>query len=805
MKMNKVIGALAIAAFCIVAMGLVPMDNSAADGESYTITLSDASNHLAAGMEPQSFAADSTIDWTHTFAAATGYVLPADITVKVGGSAVAEGFDWDAETGVITIAKETITNNVEITIVCTAGVFEIALGEDCEHIATVLDSETFTYGSALKKTIALAAEEGYALPANIVVKIGGAVSSAYTWAPATGVLEITGTAITGDVEITAVCEKAQFDVELDLTNLKVVGTAPAKVFYHDGFEFVIERTVAGGYTFPVSITVMNGEDELVMDTDYTYTINGQRATIVISEDVIEADVTITAVAVANAIEIDTTGLVNLSGTFPAAGTYGTAVEFAMTADEGYRLPASVKVMVQTDKIDDVWADYSSRCTFVDGTLTIPAAYVVGDIVISAEADVITYNVGSKITNGKITYEDPANAIEDFIFFIQPNEGYKLPEVIYIWTDGENGTPLQMGTAYTYDADPFSDEYGMVVIDSEYVADNIYVRGVCDMIYYHITYVTGTSQVIEQDDVPYGQKIRLASIDPDNVKTTGSGDNLTIYKFVGWMATITVDNEDYNIYLGKVGVEEAPVSDMVITAIWLKEDTQTITVSFNSLGGSDVASQEIAKYTATGEEQILLMPIPPTREGYEWNGFWYTNENCRPEFAVTFGDTAFTGNTTLYCGWVEVETPVTYSVTFYSNGGSSVAKITGIEAGTRIVMPADPIRNGYNFVGWFTNATLGDNYRFDAQTAINSDLSLYAKWTPMDNPQPEPQPATDEKKNDGVNWVGIAFVAVAGVLGVAYAGGVRHPAVIIAAIAVAVFGVLMITQGYYHISDVFQLK
>lgn len=71
----------------------------------------------------------------------------------------------------------------------------------------------------------------------------------------------------------------------------------------------------------------------------------------------------------------------------------------------------------------------------------------------------------------------------------------------------------------------------------------------------------------------------------------------------------------------------------------------ITVSFNSLGGTDVAPQEY-EY---GE--LLEEPVPPTREGYVFTG-WYKDSACfepwNPETDIIEMDT------TLYAGWEKKE-------------------------------------------------------------------------------------------------------------------------------------------------------
>ena len=63
----------------------------------------------------------------------------------------------------------------------------------------------------------------------------------------------------------------------------------------------------------------------------------------------------------------------------------------------------------------------------------------------------------------------------------------------------------------------------------------------------------------------------------------------------------------------------------------------------------------------------------------------------------------------------------YSVTFDSNGGSSVGTLVVKEDGT-IAKPEDPTKEGYVFIGWYLD---GELYDFD--TPVTGDIKLEAKW------------------------------------------------------------------------------
>ena len=73
----------------------------------------------------------------------------------------------------------------------------------------------------------------------------------------------------------------------------------------------------------------------------------------------------------------------------------------------------------------------------------------------------------------------------------------------------------------------------------------------------------------------------------------------------------------------------------------------------------------------------------------------------------------------------IGTPVVYTITFNSNGGTSVAP-QNVNAGEKLTEPSTPTKEGFTFDGWYEDATL--NTKFDFNTSVVSNLTLYAKWT-----------------------------------------------------------------------------
>ena len=137
---------------------------------------------------------------------------------------------------------------------------------------------------------------------------------------------------------------------------------------------------------------------------------------------------------------------------------------------------------------------------------------------------------------------------------------------------------------------------------------------------------------------------------------------------------------------------------------LKKDTVIYTVTFNSDGGSSVPSQTIE----SGKSGVK--PANPTKNGYTFEE-WQLNGK-----SYNF-DTAVTENITLKAVWKINK----YTVTFNSDGGSSVASQT-IESGKKATKPSNPTKDGYTFEEWQLN---GKTYNFD--TAVTGNITLKAVW------------------------------------------------------------------------------
>lgn len=69
----------------------------------------------------------------------------------------------------------------------------------------------------------------------------------------------------------------------------------------------------------------------------------------------------------------------------------------------------------------------------------------------------------------------------------------------------------------------------------------------------------------------------------------------------------------------------------------------------------------------------------------------------------------------------------HKVTFDSQSGSAVAGKM-VSYTDKIIAPNTPSRQGYTFVGWYTDTAFTTAWDFANDTMPDNDLTLYAKWT-----------------------------------------------------------------------------
>ena len=183
-----------------------------------------------------------------------------------------------------------------------------------------------------------------------------------------------------------------------------------------------------------------------------------------------------------------------------------------------------------------------------------------------------------------------------------------------------------------------------------------------------------------------------------------------YTFAGWCSDEALANEfDFSTPI---------TSDITLYAKWT---ATKYTVTFNTNGGSAISSQAV-ETRKTAEK-----PADPTKGGYSFAG-WYSDEALTSAFDFS---TSITSDITLYAKWTDNPTPsTTCIVNFETKGGSAISSQT-VKTGKTASKPADPLKGGYKFAGWYSDETL--TTAFDFSTPITSDITLYAKWVEIPAP------------------------------------------------------------------------
>ena len=195
-----------------------------------------------------------------------------------------------------------------------------------------------------------------------------------------------------------------------------------------------------------------------------------------------------------------------------------------------------------------------------------------------------------------------------------------------------------------------------------------------------------------------------------------------YTFLGWIyeghTTPTID----------VVVEKHSTGNKSFIANWSKN---IYIISYEAMGGSH--SNTLNEYDVDTYYSLKSA----SKEGYTFDG-WYKDANFVTRISTI---SSMTENLTLYAKF----TANKYTVTLDANGGGLSNPITSVdvtfdyccaELNDDVVtlvneqlleLPVNPIREGYRFIGWYTDENC-TSY-FDYSSSITENITLYASWIP----------------------------------------------------------------------------
>ena len=180
-----------------------------------------------------------------------------------------------------------------------------------------------------------------------------------------------------------------------------------------------------------------------------------------------------------------------------------------------------------------------------------------------------------------------------------------------------------------------------------------------------------------------------------------------YSFIGWFDAESDGSPITDIPQGSTG-------DKALWARWTANTDTRYTVKHyrQSVDGSDyiLAATEYLE----GTTDTAASAVPAIYAGF--------HENAAHSDRIPVGIITGDGNLVLKLYYDRN----TYTVSFDSNEGSAVSDIENIRYEDKISAPAEPIKDGHIFLGWYKNEGFADKWSFTTDQVL-ADITLYAKW------------------------------------------------------------------------------
>lgn len=276
-------------------------------------------------------------------------------------------------------------------------------------------------------------------------------------------------------------------------------------------------------------------------------------------------------------------------------------------------------------------------------------------------------------------------------------------------------------AYSTEWRGYADRRGELVDPDEYLTCTVFVEPVFARVAdWTVTF-----------DMAGGSAVPSQTVTTGNLATRPADPTREGYVFGGWYKdsalTQVWDFDTERIY-----------DNTTIYAKWTLKPVPPLTYAVTYVGNGHTGGVILTpgRYTAT--TPIGVSALQPTRTGYVFIG-WQASHNgliygSNSTFVMPQQDVVLTAQ------WRSETAPATYTVSFNSRGGSSVAPIPDVQPGATIAPPQEPSKENDVFLGWYKDMNVTEPWDFAADT-VNADITLYAKWQNSGQPI-EPGPPTD---------------------------------------------------------------
>jgi uncharacterized repeat protein (TIGR02543 family) len=326
---------------------------------------------------------------------------------------------------------------------------------------------------------------------------------------------------------------------------------------------------------------------------------------------------------------------------------------------------------------------------------------------------VEYTDGQSVSNLTATDGDIVTlfaiwTLNQYTVTFNTNGGSSVPSQTVSHGDGAGRPANPTKTGYTFE--DWYDDYGLPYDFSTPVTGNTDLYAQWNPITYTVTYNKNAADAagdMPDSDFTYGESQNLRT---NTFTRTG-------YTFAGW-ATASAGAVAFTGGQSVSDLTTTAGATVTLWAVWVLDGTQTYTVIYNANGGSG----SMANSTFSVGVPQTLRANTFTRTGYTFSGW---AETAAGAAAYTNGQSVTDlapagGAVTLFAIWTLNQ----YTVTFNTNGGSSVPSQT-VDYGGTAGRPANPTRDGYTFGNWYSDYGLTSVYNFS--TPVNGNITLYAKW------------------------------------------------------------------------------
>ena len=253
--------------------------------------------------------------------------------------------------------------------------------------------------------------------------------------------------------------------------------------------------------------------------------------------------------------------------------------------------------------------------------------------------------------------------------------------------------------------------------------------------YTVSYnANGGSGAPSSQTKDYGTNITLSTTVP-----TRNG-----YTFLGWSTSSTASSATY-----LPGSTFSSNANTTLYAVW--KSATTISVGSSYSAKINFANQEVFYAFTPASSGLFTFESTGSVDSkvflYDTSGTLLGSDDDSSDEGYNFKLTkSLTGGTKYYVkvraynenvGTISFSTIGQYTVTYNANGGSGApADQTKIHGTNLTLSTGSPKRSGYIFKGWGTSSTATTvSYQPGGTYSSNSNLTLYAIWTPADTTKP----------------------------------------------------------------------